>query len=121
MPQRIKEVRIESTDNVAMSGAEIQVVTGHIEALDAVVPLTEAAVTTLGPLQYRYRLEFADGRTWTQIITQAVGTDLDPHMTFAVPAPGLKLSEFANQRELRAAIISMIATRGLITLIYEFN
>lgn len=121
MTQRIRQIRIESAQNIQLSSDEIQHVVDLIEALDASVPLTDVTVTTLGPLQYRYKLDFADGREWTQVITQANGQDTDPSMTFAVPAPGLRLSEFTSQRELRQAIINMIAQYGLSLLVIDFN
>ena len=121
MAQRIREIRVNAATNIPAGGSGLTNVTRLLEVLDSVVSILSVSVTTLAPLQYRYRIDLVDGRAWTQILTFASAADRNPSMTFAVPAPGWKLTEFVSQRDLRDAIIGLIADHGLISVDYEFQ
>ena len=100
----------------AYNSPEAQACWGACMALNAAVPLTRVRFRPTPPgadaNAYDYVIEAADGRTWSQTLTFAGPTDMNPAMTFDIAQPW-KLSEFALQRPVRDALVTMRA-RGVV-------
>ena len=108
--------RYETTPNGAYdySSPEAVACWTSAMAMHAVVPLVRARLTTdAGDSNVcTYRIEAADGRVWLQTLTFAGPADMNPTMTFQVN-DAWKLSEFALQRPIRDALVTM-RSRGQI-------
>lgn len=97
--------------DLVVASADIGAVEGLLEGVNAVVPLSKAAlvltsIVGVEPKVFSYRLEAADTRVWHQSIT--FDNAANPQMTFAI-SDEWRLSEFSSQRTMRNFLITLVA------------
>lgn len=115
-----RNVHVVSDDPIAADNLGIRAVTVAIDMLHSTQPIAEFRFVrdVVDPINYLYRITLRDGRIWTQRFF--FDQRRDPRMTFTVPLPGWRLTEFEQQRSLRLSITALRSVYNIERVIVTY-
>ena len=100
--------KVTSPDWVPVDNSTILLLRKSVLALHAAVPV-EKLIVEAETLPFTYEIKLVDGRKWAQTFSARI---TDPGMTFTV-TDEWKLSEFAQQRTIRDAVLLGLVELGI--------
>ena len=117
------EMKVEVEGAVGLDNEQVGLLVGILVEMRRAVQIDRFRfkATASDPNEYIYDVRHSDSRLFAQRILFNGPVDMNPPMTFDVPEPGWKLSEFSLQRSARDVCVrlhSIGLTSIVVTWVY---